>query len=519
MEWSQYQRDVFAEAARLTDQHCAVVARAGSGKTTSLIESLHHVPYHRVLLCAFNKSIQTEMENRAPRHVLCRTLHSLGLRLHQQNLRANGRGPAEVVPEKAREQAMKLLEEKPQYYRATAGQALPDDFGRKIEAATNLRRVAAFAKNVLAHKHEELVAIASQFDLQCREDEEKIARAAGELLDRAADDYRRVDFDDMSWFPWVFEYGVADATHMLRYDVVLVDERQDTSPAQDWMIQQMCRDGRCFSYLDPRQTIYGFRGVDRQTVERVVDEAAVQLPLPVSYRCPLAVIEKARLVVPDIEPRPDAPDGRAVLTEYLEMLDNARAGDFILSRTNAPLMSTCLRLLQQGMPATVAGRDIGESLRKMLKKSRARSMSDLFRWLQAWLTKEYKRHMPEHPRRYETSQDKAACLDAVARFCTTPREVDETLQRMFSDVEPKDLIVCSTVHKAKGLERDRVWMLSKTFGYPHLKPWQDAWSEENIWYVAVTRSKDELFFVETDLEDMGTRSAVQTRKQRQVKWR
>lgn len=518
MQWSQYQEAVFAEAARLTDEHCAVVARAGCAKTTSLIESLHNVPYHRVLLCAFNKSIQVEMQNRAPRHVLCRTLHSLGLRLHQMNLRANGRGTADVVPEKSREQVKALLEEKPDYYRR-GSQPLPDDFDRKVEASIAIRKTAAFAKNVLAHEHNDLVAIASQYDLANREDTEKIAKAAGELLERAADNYREVDFDDMAWFPWVFEYGVADATQMLRYDVVLVDERQDTSPAQDWMIRQMCRDGRCFSFLDDRQTVYGFRGVDRKTVERVVGESSVQLPLPVSYRCPLAVIEKARLVVPDIQPRPDAPEGHVELVEYLEMLDNARAGDFILSRTNAPLMATCLRLLQQGMPAVVAGREIGETLRKMLKKSRAKTLADVFSYLQRWLTKEHARHMPEHPQRYEASRDRAACLDAIARFCQTPREVDERLQRMFSDAEPTDLIVCSTVHKAKGLERDRVWMLSKTFGYPYVRPWQDAWSEENIWYVAVTRSRRDLFFVETDLEDMGTRSTVQTQRQRQVKWR
>lgn len=518
MEWSRYQKDIFAEAARITHDHCAVVARAGCAKTTSLIESLQHVPYHRVLLCAFNKSIQTEMANRAPQRVLCRTLHSLGLRLHQMNLKAKGRSAAEVVPEKGREQATALLEEKPEYYRV-GKQAMPDDYGRKIDAAINLRKVAAFAKNVLAFQHEALVEIASQFDLQCREDEDKIARAAGELLNRAADDYQRVDFDDMAWFPWVFEYGKSPDTQMLQFDVVMVDERQDTSPAQDWMIQQMCRDGRAFSFLDDRQTIYGFRGVDRRTVERVVAESPVHISLPVSYRCPLAVIEKARLVVPDIQPRPDAPDGRVELVEYVEMLDNAQVGDFILSRTNAPLMATCLRLLQQGMPAVVAGRDIGESLRKMLKKSRAKTMPDLFRFLRDWLTKEHKRHMPEHPGRYERSRDRAACLDAVARFCQTPREVDQRLQDMFSDAEPTDLIVCSTVHKAKGLERDRVWMLSKTFGYPNVKPWQEAWSEENIWYVAVTRAKSELFFVETDLEDFGTRSATQNRRQRQVQWR
>ena len=519
MEWSKYQQAVFTEAARLTDEDCAVVARAGCAKTTSLIESLRTVPYHRVLLSAFNKSIQVEMQNRAPRHVHCRTLHSLGLRIHQDNLQLHNRGRAEVVPEKGREMAMKLLEEKPQYYRG-GNQAFAGDYERKIDAVVALRKTTSFAKNVLALEHDELLDIANNCDLPSREDADKIARAAAELLNREADDYLRVDFDDMAWFPWMFEYGVADGTHMPDYDVVMVDERQDTSPAQDWMIEQIARSGRTISFLDDRQCIYGFRGVDRATVERIVKNAnVVKLPLPVSYRCPLAVIEKARLVVPDIEPAPNAEDGHVELTEYDDLLDNARVGDFILSRTNAPLMATCLRLLQQGMPAVVAGRDIGESLRKLLKRSKAKTIPDLHRFLQVWLTKEHKRFIPEYPNKYERSQDRAACLDAVSRFCQTPREVDEWLQRMFSDAEPTDLIVCSTVHKAKGLERDRVWMLSATFGYPNVKPWQDAWSEENIWYVAVTRAHKELYFVETPLDEMGTRSTVDNRRQRQVDWR
>jgi superfamily I DNA/RNA helicase len=51
-------------------------------------------------------------------------------------------------------------------------------------------------------------------------------------------------------------------------------------------------------------------------------------------------------------------------------------------------------------------------------------------------------------------------------------------------------VVLSTVHKAKGLEWERVFMLKHTFGR-----WEGR-EEDNIMYVAITRSKSALMMVE-----------------------
>ncbi|GII57022.1 DNA helicase [Planotetraspora thailandica] len=53
------------------------------------------------------------------------------------------------------------------------------------------------------------------------------------------------------------------------YDLVLVDEYQDTDPAQEFLLQQLAGDGRdLIAVGDPDQSIYGFRGADVQAIMR-----------------------------------------------------------------------------------------------------------------------------------------------------------------------------------------------------------------------------------------------------------
>ncbi len=53
------------------------------------------------------------------------------------------------------------------------------------------------------------------------------------------------------------------------YDVVFVDEYQDTDPAQELVLQQLAGDGRdLIAVGDPDQSIYGFRGADVRAILR-----------------------------------------------------------------------------------------------------------------------------------------------------------------------------------------------------------------------------------------------------------
>ncbi|NUT41795.1 MAG: ATP-dependent helicase [Thermoactinospora sp.] len=111
------------------------------------------------------------------------------------------------------------------------------------------------------------------------------------------------------------------------YDVVFVDEYQDTDPAQEFLLQQLAGEGReLIAVGDPDQSIYGFRGADVQGIlqfpSRFPDRhgnAAPVVALRVCRRSGADLLEASRRVAtrlpaaptPDKGPTPDktpAPD-------------------------------------------------------------------------------------------------------------------------------------------------------------------------------------------------------------------
>jgi AAA domain len=59
-----------------------VRARAGTGKTTCIIEGVKRAPEKRILIAAFSKIIQEELDKRLGkefRHIIAKTLHAIGL--------------------------------------------------------------------------------------------------------------------------------------------------------------------------------------------------------------------------------------------------------------------------------------------------------------------------------------------------------------------------------------------------------------------------------------------------------
>ena len=78
MQWSKYQEAIFADV-KSGDGHTIIQARAGTGKTSTIVEALKHMPHgNRATLVAFNKAIARELGERCPAGSRCQTLHSLG---------------------------------------------------------------------------------------------------------------------------------------------------------------------------------------------------------------------------------------------------------------------------------------------------------------------------------------------------------------------------------------------------------------------------------------------------------
>lgn len=501
-EWSPYQKAIFVEMRG--DGNLVIMARAGSGKTTTLIESLTYLPpSDDILLTAFNKSIQVEMAEKAPGYVDVKTLHSIGFGLLRQNLGMSGKDLLDnkKVPKLAgkvlkhtRYDDLLRTQHAADVKKSTAmpwakKRKTPDEDGAFWGVRRKVYQLVGLMKNTLAETDEEISKLYDDYDIGDSESKALLIQAAKETMERSNALTDVIDFDDMLWLPYYHR-----VKKMKKYDTVLVDEAQDLNAAQIWLIKRLCRKGgRIITVGDDRQAIYGFRGADRHAIDRIIEGLnAKTMPLSISYRCPVKVVCLAQEVVPDIEAAPNAAEGMVATIPYARMIETARPGDFILSRTNAPLMGACLEMLRRNIPATIAGKDIGAALQQLVKKSRAGTLNELHLWLGLWL-KEEKEKSKNRPRYFQLQADKVAALRILMGDCRSIGGAVTKLDRMFSDDTPTSKVLCSTVHKAKGLERERVWVFHDTFFLSY--PGVDKTEEQNIWYVAITRSKRDLLLV------------------------
>jgi len=235
--------------------------------------------------------------------------------------------------------------------------------------------------------------------------------------------------------------------------------------------------------------IYGFRGADENAVPNLIGRLKAHvMPLSVTYRCARAIVAEAQRIVPDIEPAPNAEQGEVHNCGEETMKNLAAPGDFILSRSNAPLVGLCLGFLREGRRASVQGRDIGASLISLVKKSQAKTVEDLTGYVQVWGARECDR-LRKKEMDTQSVEDRVETFQALCEDAQSVAEVLARIEALFSDQDDSARIVLSTTHKAKGLERDRVFVLRDTYAR------KQTTEEMNMLYVAVTRAKKALWYV------------------------
>lgn len=488
--WSIFQQAIFTFVQTMLT-HLVIMARAGCGKTTTIVEATKYLPEQaRILFCAFNVSIVEELKLRLPSYISCSTLHSIGFSLVRAAFRY-----VKVDESKGKLIAEDLLNEKGLLDGENDGELI----GRLV-------KLTALAKNTMARDVHAIADLAIEFQL-CEEegkdfDSMDMGRLAFECCERAARAFighnnyaKAVDYDDMLFLCWRLSLNGP------KYDYVIVDEVQDLNASRLWLARRMLAiGGKMIVVGDDRQAIYGFCGADADAMGRMTKELGTTaigvtvLPLSETYRCPKAVVTVANTVVPDIRAHADAPEGLVAKASISMMIEGANIGDFVLSRKRAPLMGTCLRLLARGIPAVVTGRDIGGHLLALVRKSKVQTTAELLEWVESYRQNEAGRFkkLPEAKaeQKLQELDDTCECLVALTEGLTTIAEMRDRVESLFSDKNPANKVVLSTVHKAKGLERNRVWVLTDTF-----RATAGEGEEANLWYVAVTRAKAELHLV------------------------
>lgn len=486
------------------DRHITVKAYAGTGKTSTIYRAIPCAPEKSIFVGAFGKANQLELEERlAGTDAVTQTWHAVGYHAIRENW-----GTVQIA-DKRTDRADALAK------------AVCGGLGRTTERL--VARLVTKAREILplATMPGELIDLAEEFD--CLPDRWSdltpygLAMLTFKAMDLAADKPSPcgIDFADEIFLP--LRHGWLRP----RFDMVIGDEAQDMSHAQLLMMEAVCG-GRLVLVGDPHQAIYTFRGAEGDALDLMREKHdALEFPLSITYRCPTSVVDVARRYVADYEARPNAPVGVVDSISGMDALVTcARPTQFVLSRKNAPLMPLALRLLREGVPARVQGRDIGQGLIglvRQLSKGVYCPTAKFLGTLHDWERDQAERLTAAGKEdRIERVRDRVETLVALSLDCTHTEALIARLDTLFADGARIPQVVCSTVHKAKGLEADRVFVLEDTLksNQPcvchHFHTWgtckqcgcrahvvspKRAQEERNIAYVAVTRSKDTLTWV------------------------
>ena len=180
-------------------------------------------------------------------------------------------------------------------------------------------------------------------------------------------------------------------------------------------------------------------------------------------------------------------------------MTGSKSGDMILCRVNAPLVSLCFGFIRDGKKAIIRGRDIGQGLIKLINRFDPSNIDDLYDKLEEYrIDERTKLERVKNEAAIMALEDKVECLVVFMSNSNSVEEVKDKIETMFSDNNGTGIIL-SSVHKAKGLEADNVY-IAKPELMPHPlaeSEWQRQ-QEMNVRYVALTRAKKQLAFVEMD---------------------
>ena len=563
--------------------HLIVEARAGVGKTTTLIEGLKYIkglsvsitpsPQQEaiweamaagpapktVCFVAFNKAIATELQRRVPPGCDAMTMHSMGFRAVQKALgrqEPNSYVVQDIIAELLNRDIRWLRANKPVVLKATeklvglckmnlvGGHGTPADAGkRKVTlhpvTGPNSMTVVNVEDPIITREDAEFLwetaldQLASHYDVDLNGSRAEVFALVPRVLERCKTPQGKITFDDMVYLPVVLNLPV------FQYDLLLVDECQDLNRCQQALAKRAGK--RLVLCGDPKQAIYGFAGADAESMPRMARELGITiecdaypgqptrwtdhcgciiLPLTVTRRCGKVIVKEAQKIVPDFEAHESCPEGKVSYASYCggrpgpqSYHERVMDGDFILCRCNAPLVSQCFQFLKAGRKANIQGRDIGQGLISTVRKlaliklasdpgaenwcSVPELVGKLSDWLHQETAKEQAKRNPSEARLIAL-KDRHDCLVCFTDEARTVRDVIVKIESIFTDDKVNPGIRLSSVHKAKGLEADRVFLLQPK-GAEVMHPMaKSEWGKEqnrNLLYVAITRAKTELVYV------------------------
>ena len=332
-------------------------------------------------------------------------------------------------------------------------------------------------------------------------------------LDNYKESFKLYDFTDM-----IEKFNEAELCP--KYDVVFVDEAQDLSPIQ-WKMVDILRENSKYVILagDDDQAIYGWAGADVKKFQNI--ESKKDIILPYSHRVPRAVQHVADQILSRI------PDARRIkknwkarneegAVEYITSIEDVPLykGDWlILARTNDRLEKLKPILRDMGIYFQFKGR-------KSFKSTLFRSILNYTRWQNKGdklSLSEVRDVLDCVPYNHALNEERLYDLKEFG-FSNTQRWFDvftvdpeeclyiREMLRQEEELHKDPRVELSTIHSAKGGEATNVVLIldnTKTIREATEKSDDKQDEEHRVWYVGVTRTKQNLYIMTAKKEAKG----------------
>lgn len=476
-------------------------AVAGAGKTTTIVKGLDFMRGY-IFLGAYNSKMAKELKERVAGKsgVTASTFHSAGLRalkfaFKNERLEVNANKLADMIQMEVGRTQDQMLSRLADVVEACVSMAKQRGIGAMIQMDDE----GAWLEMI------EHFGLADDLPDELMDDEGRILGTimnyAQAILTKSNEDLSVIDFDDMVYLP------LQRNIRTLQYDWVLIDEAQDTNPTRRALAKRLLKPtGRLVAVGDPHQAIFGFTGADNSSLGLIEREfKCVKMPLTISYRCPKAVVRHAQQWVSHIQAADSAREGQVITLDYKELQKTLVPGDAILCRYNKYLVNLCFKLIRAGVPARIEGRQIGAGLVALMGKWKVKSLNDLANRVMKYQDAEVAKAMKKgNESKADAVKDRCETVlvlieRAQEQGITSITELKTMTMEMFDDtvVDKKGMITLCSIHRSKGLEWPRVFILGRSELQPGgftRQPWQME-QEVNLIYVAVTRAQETLYEV------------------------
>lgn len=497
---SPYQEKVF-EFLEKGCGNLVINASAGSAKTTTLVNCMRFIPKDKkVMFVSFNKHIAEEINRRLTNpNATARTCSSVGFEI----CRENGVGVGTVNNDKYTNYIRENINSITKY-----GET--ESLSRsRVTYMRNIRQLVDLCRYTLSFTPREIKNLADKYGIVPIRDEFDVCR---NILIWGKEHTDVIDQTDMVWLPSVLNL----TTKWVLKDFIFIDEAQDITIAQQELIMKCAKRGaRIIAVGDKNQQINVWCGSDEEAIERFKEmPGTIEASLPVCYRCGKKIIELAnkisdgRMIAPKT-----APEGEIIENVKIGEIRN---GDMVLSRNTAPLIELQQKLLRIHKKVYIQGfKEIRDDFLDIIKNTHSTKIdaaciteNGMFPQMYRMLLDEIDRlrtqvGMDEYEAMSHPSvlylYDNIKAIEVLSAGVLSVQELVDKINVIFNGSKD-EAILLSTVHRAKGLEADRVFIYQHSLlvNNPLARKDWEIKTERNLLYVAYTRPKLLLGFIEEE---------------------